>query len=136
MLNTRQRMIVSDLSKSNKYITANTLANKYSCSLRTIRNDIKEITIFLEKTDAKFIKLPGSGMRIITKNNIYEKDKEYFCKNFISYESNIKNIMLLLSFTFHSNPLVLNNLADIYDVSKGTVINCISVFNDNLGKKT
>ena len=135
MLNTRQRMIVSDLSKSNKFITANTLANKYSCSLRTIRNDIKEITVFLEKTDAKFIKLPGSGMRIIAKNNIYEKDKEYFCKDFISYESDIKNIMLLLSFTFHSNPLVLNDLADIYDVSKGTVINSINLFNETLSKK-
>ena len=43
--------------------------------------------------------------------------------------------MLLLSFTFHSNPLVLNDLAVIYDVSKGTVINSINLFNEKLSKK-
>ena len=41
MLNDRQLNIVNDLEQTDQLITANSLAEKYHVSLRTIRNDIE-----------------------------------------------------------------------------------------------
>ena len=136
MINTRQRNIISDLIKSKKTITAKTLAEKYSCSLRTIRNDIKEIGLYLTDTDAKLISLPGKGLKIISDRPIaFSKDAEYTNAFFISYEKEIKFLLLIMIFQFQKNPLTLEYLASQFDASKGTISNVIQEFNAEMGKK-
>lgn len=136
MINTRQRNIISDLTKSKKKITAKSLAEKYSCSLRTIRNDIKEIEFYLKDTEAKLVSIPGQGMKIISsKPVVYSKEAEYLNSLFISYEMETKFLLLILTFTFYDNPLVLEDLANQFDASKGTISKVIQDFNINMSKK-
>ena len=47
MLNQRQSFILKDLEAAKEPITAKALAAKYNISLRTIRNDINEISDYV-----------------------------------------------------------------------------------------
>ena len=73
MLNDRQLNIVNDLEQTDQLITANSLAEKYHVSLRTIRNDIEEIDYSTKKYDMEFLRVPKVGMKIIAKESIYQK---------------------------------------------------------------
>ena len=61
MLNDRQLNIVNDLEQTDQLITANSLAEKYHVSLRTIRNDIEEIDYSTKKYDMEFLRVPICG---------------------------------------------------------------------------
>ena len=62
MLNDRQKNIILELENTLSPVTAKELADKYSVSLRTIRNDIALITEFTQLHQAKIVKVPHVGM--------------------------------------------------------------------------
>lgn len=123
MLNKRQTLILSDLEETDVLITSQSLADKFNVSLRTIRNDIDEISDYIKDTDADFIRIHGVGMRIVSNNKISKENVSYDNSNFAFYSEEDRNLLFFLSFIFNENPITSSFLSERFDISKGTVIN-------------
>ena len=124
MLNDRQLNIVNDLEQTDQLITANSLAEKYHVSLRTIRNDIEEIDYSTKKYDMEFLRVPKVGMKIIAKESIYQKLlSDSSISSFSSLSIDQQNYVLALAFLFRPNPITLDFLTDLTQISKVTLNN-------------
>lgn len=140
MLNERQFNLIRDLENTTDLITAETLAQKYHVSLRTIRNDIDEIAYAIQKYDVQFLRIPKVGMRIISKENIHLKLlNEMHSTSFLSLSNTQQDYLLSLMFLLFDNPITLDYLTDFSQVSKVTLnnklqhcINYLSSFNINI----
>lgn len=130
MLNKRQLQMMNDLEKTKAPITAHALAKKYEVSLRTIRNDVDEIALVVKKNHGNFIRLPRVGMRIVTIESISRKiENEIQLRDFGSLDSDKRQRLLLLAFLLKPAPLTLGGLCDLFEVSKGTIVNEIKELN-------
>lgn len=134
MLNQRQSFILKDLESAIEPITAKALASKYNISLRTIRNDINEISNYVKTLEGvNFIKVPGLGMRIATEKNIYDQlEKEINLENLSMYHAQDRSQVLLFCFLMLPNPLTAEELADKMQLSKNTIINELKAVNQQL----
>lgn len=114
MLNQRQSFILKDLEAAKEPITAKALAAKYNISLRTIRNDINEISDYVNTLEGvSFIKVPGLGMRIDAKQNIYNQlEKEINLENLSIYRAEDRSHVLLFCFLLLPNPITAEALAE------------------------
>ena len=134
MLNQRQSFILKDLEAAKEPITAKALAAKYNISLRTIRNDINEISDYVNTLEGvSFIKVPGLGMRIDAKQNIYNQlEKEINLENLSIYRAEDRSHVLLFCFLLLPNPITAEALADKMQLSKNTVMNELKAVNEQL----
>ena len=135
MLNSRQKKIIADLSNIKTLITANNLADRYNVSLRTIRNDINEIAIFLAQKDIELLRIPGQGMRIIDSkkaDNLF--DNSFELQSFPYLEKTERTYLLFLRLVFNKGPVSGNLLSEEFEVSKGTILNTIDDTNAEIDK--
>lgn len=134
MLNQRQSFILKDLESAIEPITAKALAVKYNISLRTIRNDINEISDYVNTLEGvNFIKVPGLGMRIAAEKNIYSQlEKEINLENLSIYRAEDRSHVLLFCFLLLPNPLTAEELADKMLLSKNTIINELKAVNEQV----
>lgn len=133
MLNDRQKRVLKDLETSDILVTAKMLAAKQHVSLRTIRNDINEISRYVDENGAQFVKLPGQGMKIISEINLSSHFNEaHLMKNFPIASTNERMFLMSLEFLFCENPISINSLCDHFQVSRGTVISVIHSINELL----
>lgn len=122
--------MIRDLEKTVISINARQLSEKYGVSLRTVRNDINEIAEYIKGKNADFIRIPGQGMRIISNGSVSAQlDQVLLNRDFPYLDSRQRSILLLMNFLFASGPLSTNDLCEIFDVSKGTVITSIKQAN-------
>ena len=134
MLNQRQKSILKDLAKAKKPISAQKLAEKYNVSLRTIRNDTDDIEESLKGQDAVFSRIPGVGMKIITKQLIKIESDALTNHEFYFLSVSQRSLLILLEFLCKENPLTLAVLSELYGVSVGTVSTSISNANQEIKK--
>lgn len=134
MLNQRQSFILKDLESAIEPITAKALAVKYNISLRTIRNDINEISNYVKTLEGvNFIKVPGLGMRIATEKNIYNQlEKEINLENLSIYRAEDRSYVLLFCFLLLPNPITAEELANKMQLSKNTIINELKAANEQV----
>ena len=124
MLNDRQFNIIRDLETAKDLITANTLAEKYKVSLRTIRNDIEEISYAVSKYDIEFLRVPKMGMRIISNGNLHTRLlNDYHSTSFLSLSQNQQNYLIALMFLMLDNPVTLDTIGEVTQISKVTQSN-------------
>lgn len=124
MLKERQIKILTDLETTNIYITAESLADKYNVSVRTIRNDIDEIDYVVKQYHGRFIRMPQKGMRIICDFSIAERLMSETNSNSFAALSKVQQQLIIYTiFLTNPNPISVNALADSLAVSTGTILN-------------
>lgn len=121
VLNKRQIKIIKYLEDKQEWITAESIANLFDVSERTIRNDLSSIKEFLSENDIRLEKKPKLGIKIHLKTNqsingILKEDKNKL------YASDDRAIMIAIMLLV-SNNTTIEKLADYIKVSKNTVIN-------------
>ena len=124
VLNRRQLEIIRQLENTKQYISAAALANSFDVSIRTIRTDIREISLFLEDYDCEFEKIPHVGMRILTKKPITENITNSFdLSNFIVFDREIRQDLMILTILAHDREYItLGYLSDLFLISKNTTV--------------
>lgn len=133
MLNNRQKLIIKDLETSAIPITAKQLSSKYNTSLRTIRNDIKEIALYMRENNVEFFRIPGQGMQIVTDKKISENFNQILINSNYPYlEPRQRSVLLMMQFLFLDNPLSTIDLCESFQVSKGTMFSAIKNTNDSI----
>lgn len=131
MLKNRQKLLLNDLENTKNLITAQTLAEKYGISLRTIRNDIDKIAFYCKENNLNFVRVPGAGMRIVSKGNTTRNHKNsLLCNKFFEYEKDDRKLLLILCFLYLPSPITSELLCELFDISKGTLLNEIKEAND------
>lgn len=127
ILNKRQIDIIRDLENSAQYISAKSLSESYEVSLRTIRNDINEITEFLSDYDCVFEKIPHVGMRIQSSENIYKGlSRNSRLHSFYAFSEKIRSQTIDLVFLANDGQYVtLSYLMDLFEVSKNTLVRAV-----------
>lgn len=122
MLNDRQKNIILELENTLSPVTAKELADKYSVSLRTIRNDIALITEFTQLHQAKIVKVPHVGMRIESPFSLsLYFDNQYINENFYYLDTQNRYILVLMNFIMRENPLTIQELEQAFKVSRSTI---------------
>ena len=122
MLNKRQRSMIEDLENTSVLITAQNLADKYKVSLRTVRNDIQEISEYAVKNGAEIIRIPGQGMRISAKKKLSSSFQKVLNQKDFPYLSEQERVaLLLINFLFEKEAISASELAERFEVSRGTV---------------
>lgn len=133
ILNERQKRIIQDLEKNNALLVAKMFAEKYNVSMRTIRSDIIAIADYLNEKGIEFVRLPGQGMQIISKQKISDTFfKSLSDVDFPYLKNDQRSTLLLLKFFFLKNPLSTADFCENFKISKGTIISTIKIANDIL----
>lgn len=135
MLNERQKNIILTLENTTTPLTARELADQYDVSLRTIRNDITVITEFVEKYHGHFIKKPHVGMKIDTPHSLsLYFDNQYKNANFLDLDEKERQFLLLMYFIMKDNPITIQQLQDVFFVSRSTIQTSIHRFNQEMAE--
>lgn len=139
MLSIRQLRMFEDLCKTDVYLTANNLAQKYVISIRTVQNDIADIK--KEMQNRNFIKIdsiPSKGSRIIVENQdelskYLEESKTIInVDDLNSREVRIKKTIAILLCSKKS--ITTQHLADRLFISKSTFVNDLKIVKSILQK--
>ena len=137
ILNERQQKIFNDLKETKTPITAKTLAIKYNVSLRTIRNDINDITLFLNDINGKIIKVPKIGIRIIDagNNNLSGFTQASASLSNFAYFDNYRQLFAVFTyFVVNKNPITSDECSELFMISKGTFLSRVKDLNRFLEK--
>jgi transcriptional antiterminator len=133
MLNERQKNIILILENSPVPLTAQKLADDLHVSLRTIRNDIVEVSKFVEEHHGSFIRKPHIGMTIESPYSLsLYFDNQYKNQNFFKLNEQERSFFLLMQFLMKDNPLTVQNLQQTFQVSRSTIQASIKKFNHDL----
>lgn len=127
MLSKRQESMLLDFYQSeDEYIPAAFFEQKYKVSLRTVRNDIKEIKQFAKSTDSftfNSITSKGSYMEVNDSKKfeelLFHNSSELGTKDFSSREDRVKRIIAILFSVRHG--ISMMHLADRVFVSRSTL---------------
>ncbi|MEN8240520.1 MAG: BglG family transcription antiterminator [Chloroflexota bacterium] len=120
----RKLKILKELIECDGYLTSEFLSQKIKVSSRTIRDDIKRLSIDLKEEDIKLLSIPGKGYCI------QKQDKEtainYYSKRSSEKKSALtipKNRVyhILQTLLFAAKPVTIEELADRLFVSTSTV---------------
>ena len=133
-LNKRQLDIISDLETSNVYITAASLSKKYDVSLRTIRNDIENIAYALRGYDCTFERIPKIGMKITSRESLVKKlSSNDSLADYVIFSNDVKHMLLImLALSRNSQYVTLQELSDLFFVSKTTISKDIGTVDNEL----
>ena len=139
-LNRRYREILSTILNTDKYITGNELARHCEVSIRTIRQDIKEINVLLKDYNIEIASRVKKGYflnkdnkEILKRNNIIRKVFDY---EYIIETPNLpldRQMYILLKLTTKKY-ITVEELAESLYVSEATVNNDIIFINKWLKK--
>ncbi|GFZ32092.1 hypothetical protein CSC2_26180 [Clostridium zeae] len=139
-MNRRHRDILNIILNTDEYITGNELARLCNVTIRTIRNDIKEINDLLKEYDVKVeaslkrgYSLSKANKDIVKKNNIIRKVLDY---EYIIETPSLpidRQMYILLKLTIKKN-ISIEELVEALSVSDATVNNDITFINKWLKK--
>ena len=125
MLIKRQKLILSDLYDfSNTYITADVLSKKHNISLRTLKNDIREIKNEIEKYGAHIVSTPSKGyLFVIDDEKLFNQFKKTYLNNdninnYYDQSQRIKYIQRILISSKNVSP---TKLCDDLFISRSTL---------------
>lgn len=125
MLIKRQKLILSDLYDfSNTYITAEVLSKKHNISLRTLKNDIREIKNEIEKYGAHIVSTPSKGyLFVIDDEKLFNQFKKTYLNNdninnYYDQSQRIKYIQRILISSKNVSP---TKLCDDLFISRSTL---------------
>lgn len=123
-MNKRIVSIIQELSKPERCIHISGLAEKYTVSERTVRNDLNAINDILKKHGLTVVKLEKGG-RIVRDEQFLEildfiDEKDFYAYKLSKEErKKIASVLLISSLGF----ITLSEIADYMAVSRATVIN-------------
>ncbi|CCU80987.1 hypothetical protein HSACCH_02486 [Halanaerobium saccharolyticum subsp. saccharolyticum DSM 6643] len=122
--NKRCGKILSILLKTNNSITINDLASQFDVSARTIRNDLKQLEIWLQERSIELVKKPGVGIwlnikvenrkTLLTKISKLEKYKD-------SVSPEKRKEFILKYLLYQDEKYTMQDLADKLFVSRSTI---------------
>lgn len=124
LMNKRIVSMIQELSKLERIIYISTLADQFSISQRTVRNDLNAINDLLKEYDLECLRLEKGGLVVRGKafgeilNCIEEKDF-YDYKLSKEERKKIASVLLISSSGF----ITLSEIADYMAVSRSTIIN-------------
>ncbi len=122
--NQRCGKILSILLKTNNSITIKDLASQFDVSARTIRNDLKQLEIWLQERSIELVKKPGVGIwlniKVENRKNLLAKvSKLEKYKDSVSPEKRKEFILKYL--LYQDEKYTMQDLADKLFVSRSTI---------------
>ncbi|MBS4536312.1 transcription antiterminator [Clostridium sp. D2Q-14] len=130
MLSSRSKKILQELMSTKNPLTGLYLANTNQVSVRTIRNDIKNLDSILKQNGASIFSIMGKGYRLeISNNQKFNQfignfvNKSYFHPFYIPKTSKERVSFLIRKLLLSDNYLKMEQLADEIFVSKSTIQN-------------
>lgn len=129
----RHYSIIKDLLNSPKPITASELAKRNKVSLRTIRNDMKEVEEIVNHYNGVLVSIPGTGMKIHHMDTNHSELKKYFsAKEFIEFSDEERCCIVAYYFMLSQGHVPSRVLADFFEISQTLILNIIKQTNDKL----
>lgn len=134
-LTKRQNKIIDILKKANRPISANDLAERLSVSLRTIRYDLNEIDVYAatKYSGIALEKVPGVGITI-SKTGKGGRTEPVAYHDFINFSDELREYIIVFLLSMSQTYLTSEQISELLDVSKSTVVNQINKCNDTLTK--
>lgn len=122
-LTKRQKDIVNYLLKTKKISTVKDIASVFGVSERTIRYDLDIIELWLDERNIVLIRKPGTGIFIDTERvDIANLLEELADLNNIDYATEERQFYIKLILFLSTDYITLENISDIVNVSRNTVI--------------
>jgi len=130
----RQIRIIEILLQDNEFVTIDSIAEKLSVSNRTVRNDLGQISAFLNENGLSLEKKSHNGIRLDLTDNEQIKLEELIKKeatNEITSNQRVNYIILRLLICQYST---YEQIAIELDISKQTVINTFDLAEDMMSQ--
>lgn len=124
-MNQRQKQILQVLINKDDYVTAQSLANQFNISLRTVHNDIKVIENILLEHDVKLDKKPRVGIQIKAPLSIKKSLLNYIDPHKETVDilsTKIRRMKIFARLLLHNEGTSLNKLSDEFMVSKTSIV--------------
>lgn len=122
-LTKRQKDIIDYLLKTKGFSTIKDIASVFGVSERTIRYDLDIIESWLDERDIGLIRKPGTGISMdIERVDIANLLDELTDLNNIDYATEERQFYIKLTLFLSTDYITLENISDIVNVSRNTVI--------------
>ena len=141
----RKNIILRVLIENQEFINSGSLAQLIGVTSRTIRNDIKQLTLELKQKNIELLSIPGKGYQLNRRD--HEKALAYYHQKQIKILDiptlpDDRQTHILSKLVFATNPITFEILADELFVSRSTIEkdfyeieNWLSSHNLHLSKK-
>lgn len=123
-MNERIVSIAYELARNNRSYSLDALANEYSVSARTIRNDLKSLNSFLEGEGLSQLEYGPGGLIVVSPD--FSRVTTYLpVQGFYSYKmsSDERKILAAVILAEESDYVTLASIADRFSVSRATILN-------------
>ncbi len=118
----RKNKLLKFLTLQNKYINIDFIAKTFGVSVRTIKNDLKELRPILDSQGYNLITKRGVGIKVIkVKNNSQALEKEFVRDN-IEEDTYLTDLM---SYLLDVDSTSINYMSEKFYVSKSSITNDI-----------
>ncbi|NLV76369.1 MAG: transcription antiterminator, partial [Tissierellia bacterium] len=122
-LTKRQKDIVNYLLKTKKNSTIKEIASVFGVSERTIRYDLDIIESWLDERNIELIRKPGTGISLdVERVNMVDILDELTDLDNIDYSTEERQFYIKLVLFLSTDYITLENISDIVNVSRNTVI--------------
>lgn len=134
-MNKRTIDIIKEFSKQNNDLTLDELANRYSVTKRTIRNDIDEINNLLDKNRLNLISYGKGGSIVVPENFVILLSKlENTLEHYYQYSGDERRLILSAILASASGFVSADVLAERVGASRTTVFNDLGYVEDMLAE--